>query len=310
VLRIEPSGARSQRARGESARQALDRYVDMVSRTRPATDADGKKWTPVPTTASLDAITWVGLSAGGVPATAIDEAERALGLALPVGYRSYVARFGEAVDTLMLRVHPPTRVVAELAGRRTQLDAYWFWAPASDGFGADEAYRSIMLADTLQGDQLLFFPERPDRFYVLPRHARSIAMLRGTFEQACAWIVEGGELGGAASVRWAQPLEGLLRETWQSDGDEDDDGEGEDTVGQVVADVLAETDRRGRAIRSEDDDGGWTILLPAIGGTAFVFAGGTQVSIERDPRAPAHALARVVSALEELDLERADADAD
>lgn len=310
VTRIEPTGARAQRARGESAQTALERYATTFGAPQPTTSA--KRWAPVPSAASLDAITWVGLSKAGTRAEELDQAERALGARLPEGYRDYVSRFGEALDTLLLRVYPPARVVTDLASWRTRIDAYWLWAPASDAFGPDEASRSVVLADTLNGDELLFFPERPDRFYVLPRDHDSVAMLRGSFAQACAWIIESGELVGAASGRWAQPLQGLVRETWLGEREDDEDDEdvddvddADDTVGQSVADALADLDPRGRAIATHDDDGGWTILLPSIGGTAFVFRGGARVSIERDPRAPTPALERVAHGLGELGLRRA-----
>jgi hypothetical protein len=270
VWRAHRMGSSTARAPGESARAALERWAEAMHFRAPR--AIERTWAPVPPRASLADIAWVWRSRQGVEPAEIDMAEQALGARFPDGYREYVEAFGEAIDSTFLRVYPPARVRAELALWRRRIDAFWFWAPADDGFGADEAYASIPIADTLNGDELVFHPERPGMLYVLPRDEEVVAAIRGSFLQALAWMAESGELGARERVRYATPLR---------------------TPGARTLRAEAEGAEGAR------DDGGSTVLLPTMGGVAYVAADG-EVTLEIDPSAPRAGLLQLESALAEL----------
>lgn len=288
VWRAHLAGMSTQRAPGETARAALERCAETMR--VPAPPRVVRTWAPVPPRAALADIQWLWRSREGVAPAEIDAVEHALGARFPDGYREYVGAFGEAIDTLFLRVYPPKRVRAELPQWRRRVDAFWFWAPADDGFGADEGYASIPIADTLNGDELVFHPDRPGVLYVLPRDEEVVAPLRGGLIEALAWMAESGELGARERVRYAMPLHHPASRVLRPNGDAPDGR----TVAAGVVDALRAVDPNARVV--EQDDGGATVLLPTLGGVALVAAGG-EVTLDLDPSADVAQLERALALL-------------
>jgi hypothetical protein len=93
----------------------------------------------------------------------VDALEAKLGGTFPEGYRAYVTTLGEGVlGGTFVRVYPPWRIARELAPWRKRLKKYWFWDRGSAVLTKQRAVQSVIVADTLNGDELLFHPgERP-----------------------------------------------------------------------------------------------------------------------------------------------------
>jgi hypothetical protein len=282
-------GRSTNRSRGETARAAFERCVKTMQ--RPPVE---RTWAPVPQDASLADIAWLWRSRQGAAPADIDVAEQTLGARFPDGYREYVGAFGEAIDTSFLRVYPPARVRADLAAWRHKIDSYWFWAPADDGFGAEEAYESILIANTVNDDELVFHPDRPGTLYLLPRDEGVIAALRGSFLQALAWMAESGELGDCVGARYAMPLAGSAKRVLRPAAEGDRDAR---TLVAGAVEALCAVDPSARVVGQED--GGRAVLLPTLGGLARVAANG-NVMFEHDPSAPSADVERLERALAKL----------
>jgi hypothetical protein len=307
VWRVEPSGQGTGIARGETPGAALARYIEMFGRDH-VPPKGSRKWAPVPRKPTpLADILWIGLTRNGVPASVVDDAERALDARFPDGYREYVTRFGEAVDSGFLRVYPPARVVRELSEWRLRIDAYWFWAPARDGagreLGQDQAYESIPIADTMNGDELIFHPARPGGLFVLPRHIHEVAFVAGGFTEAIAWMTEASDLELRTKMRWATVLHGQRPRTFR--GEEDDADDESTEAGEEAVAALRALDPTSRVEQADDEDGGWTVLLPRFGASAFVFSYG-DVSLTLDAHTPQDLLDEIEGALADLGLESDD----
>ena len=251
------------RNEGESHIEALQRHgaiQEWGARTHVAT-----AWSPVPATpTSLDDIVWLGLGARGVDAASIDAAERSLGARFPDGYREYVARFGRACDSAWVYVLPPDEIVSGRRAWQRFREAYWFWAPSSDGFDEDAAYESLLIAKTEGGDELLAHPSRPGTTWMLPRNAREVVRLDGGLLHALAWICEAGDLGRRVRVRYATPLDDRIRRRFRF---QRATAEG---ASATVARALGALDPRARVVEIEDEDGGWNVLSPTLGVSALV----------------------------------------
>ena len=108
----------------------------------------------------------------------VDRAERALGTRLPSGYRTFVTTLGTPLVSLLFRVAAPDAITGQLEEWRARIGAYWFWGDAP--LSQQRALECVRIADTLDGDELVFHPSEPDHFFVLPRHEeRAIDCGRG-----------------------------------------------------------------------------------------------------------------------------------
>jgi hypothetical protein len=108
----------------------------------------------------------------------VDAAEAHLGIRFPVGYREYVTRFGEGVlGGSYIRIYPPRRILTgmnNVAEWRQWIDEYWFWDDGRDVLTKAQVLESVIIGDTLDGDELIVHPSKPERIYVLPRHSEDI----------------------------------------------------------------------------------------------------------------------------------------
>ena len=122
----------------------------------------------------------------------VDDLESRLGVRFPYGYRDYVTRLGEGDLNALIRVYPPWRVLAELDAHRGMMAGYWFWDARGFPFGQVEAMESIPLADSIDGDTILFHPDDPTEIIILPRHDEKLVVRGPDLLETIAWICSGG----------------------------------------------------------------------------------------------------------------------
>lgn len=122
----------------------------------------------------------------------VDDLESRLRVRFPDGYREYVTRIGEGDLNVLIRVYPPWRVLAELDGHRGMMAGSWYWDASEATFGQDEAMESIPLADSIDGDTILFHPADPTKIIVLPRHDERLVARGPDLLETIEWICSGG----------------------------------------------------------------------------------------------------------------------
>jgi hypothetical protein len=299
--RVAPSGMRIRVTKGQSHLAALEAHGKRVANAGPKPDPN-RKWSSIPKHGGLSDIVYLGLSRAPVAAADVAAAERTLGFSLPDDYSAYVGSLGSVIDTNFARIYEPSRVTQDRPEWRRRIEAYWLWADARDGFGQDDAYDSVVLADSLNGDELLWSPAR-GAFYVLPRYTDVVAKLETrSFLDALAWMIQGPDLSANQTVRYAEPIKRPRPAKYETPSLDDD--KMEQLAVQAVA-ALRALDPKSQVIEHEDDDGGWTVLLPTLGGSAFVFALG-DVLLSLDPSLPAAAASTVDAALTALSHTRSD----
>ncbi|AKF09830.1 SMI1/KNR4 family protein [Sandaracinus amylolyticus] len=283
-LRLDASSFAVAEATSMAARDLAAAFQEHAATEKriPRSARPARAWSPPPASPTpISSIQWLGRPDAGVASSDVDAAERALGVTFPGGYREYVTRFGAALECGLVRIYPPRRIIEELAEWRARVDAYWLWTTLE--LDRDRAQRCIVLGDTTRGDEIVLDPQRPDALFVLPRHHDAIVCIPGDLTHALAWLCESGELAAPCHVRYAEPLEGQAHRTYDPTSNE---GDQDDWLADARAthDVLLALDPDAQSIAHDDDDGGWTVLLPSIGGTAFVHANGA-VSVSCDPEA-------------------------
>ncbi len=126
---------------------------------------------------------------------AISEVEEALGVTFPHGHREYITALGEGVlGGTYIRIYPPWRVLKENREVQQRWDEYWFWDAGHDVLTKEEALTCIILGDTVDGDELVFQPQRVDRILILPRHSENVYEAGSDLFSAVEWLCSSGVL--------------------------------------------------------------------------------------------------------------------
>ena len=122
----------------------------------------------------------------------IAQCEAALNTQFEADYREYVTRYGEGDLGVYLRVYLPEQIMKERPEWLERITRYWFWDEGADVLTKEQVLQSIAVADTLDGDELIWFE---GRYYVLPREEEKIYDLGATLGEAITWLFESGVLG-------------------------------------------------------------------------------------------------------------------
>ncbi len=249
-------------------------------------------WRPAPESfPSIGEIPYLGLDRPTASAEAIASLASAVGVPLPEGYVTYVTRFGESCDSTFLRVYPPERVLRERDEWQIRIDTYWHWSAAEDGFDRDEAYESYVLADTLSGDELIWHPAKPGRFYVLPRNLDAVIAREMSFEKLLAWAASSGDLGARVAFRFVAPLRDRARVDFECD-DVDVDA------------VVSALTSLGDGVTSAKNEEGAHVIWTTHGVEVFA-SEDPYLGLAHEPSTDPAFVARVVGALEGCGFARA-----
>jgi hypothetical protein len=91
---------------------------------------------------------------------------------------------------------------------RKRIDEYWFWDDGKDVLTKPKALECVIVADTMDGDELVSHPSEPDRLYVLPRHEEKIYVVGGGLMPAIEWLLTSGTLTDPIDDRTFEPFDG------------------------------------------------------------------------------------------------------
>jgi hypothetical protein len=144
-----------------------------------------------------------------VPLAEVAAAEAELGFRFPTGYAEFMAALGRGEFNGFVNVFAPQDVRASVAQHRQTMEQYpEFWSEGNLVLNGEERRRSILLANTIDGDMFVFLPSLPDTLYLLPRHNNlTYRVGEGLFE-ALDWFFTSGEYVAPAhtSFRYFEPF--------------------------------------------------------------------------------------------------------
>ena len=136
----------------------------------------------------------------------IDDLEREIGSSFPSGYREYLTRLGWGSLNTLVRVLPPSEVLAQVDEHRGLMASYWSWSEAPEGIDQDWGMESVPVANTFDGDVVAFHPSLPERLVILPRDLdEAFARDEGLLE-AIEWICSGRVLRSFGPKRYFEPF--------------------------------------------------------------------------------------------------------
>src|SRR5262249_10537917 len=126
------------------------------------------------------------------PAEVAGSAAR-LGLTFPDGYAEYMAELGAGILSDYIRIWLPRQVEDALPDHRRFWADHFFW-DADGPLTPAGTCETVMLGDTIDGDTLVFHPDRPDDLFVLPRHDDQIYRIGPGLDTAIDWLCDSGVL--------------------------------------------------------------------------------------------------------------------
>lgn len=141
---------------------------------------------------------------------AVDDLEARLGVRMPGGYREYVTTLGEGMLNALVRVLPPWRILSDLEEHRGLMAGFWFWESGEVHFGQEEALESIPIADTLDGDMIVFHPAEAHGLIVLPRDHERLYARGPDLLETINWVCSGGVLRSFGPHRDFEPFDSRL----------------------------------------------------------------------------------------------------
>lgn len=118
-----------------------------------------------------------------------EAAREELGGHWPSGYREYVGHLGSGVLSGLVRVHTPPQVISATRDFRPRIRSYWFWARSRHLLPKARALRCAVVADTIDGDEVIFDPGAPSDLFFLPRGGDEATLAGHTLFEALRWIL-------------------------------------------------------------------------------------------------------------------------
>lgn len=135
------------------------------------------------------------------PEASYNLAEQELGVELPTIYKKYVTTFGRGLYCDFIRLFAPS----DLIKRKDMYSRPW--DGRSKVISSEEANTAIILADSIEGDHIVFFPSRPDDVFVFLRGSiyLDLCHIPAGFSNLSIWIDEEGAVERQSSFQFFTP---------------------------------------------------------------------------------------------------------
>jgi hypothetical protein len=118
-----------------------------------------------------------------IPEREIELLERHFGMPIPKGYREFMTQLGLGEYCDFVRVYPPLRILTEYEAARQRWQEDFCWHGGAHVLPREEVIQSVLIGDTIDGDQIITSPRIPAQLFVLSRHDDKICWMdEGLFE--------------------------------------------------------------------------------------------------------------------------------
>jgi|HubBroStandDraft_6_1064221.scaffolds.fasta_scaffold14060_3 hypothetical protein len=158
----------------------------------------------------------------------VDALASRLWITFPEGYRDYVTKLGEGVlGGTFVRIYPPWRIEKELTEWRRRIGKYWFWDKSRELLPKERAVECVVIGDTVNGDELIFHPSRPNVLFILPADSEKVFQAGRDLLAAIDWMCKSGELTEPFDDRNFEPFDSRLEPSPSGAKGANDDPPGE-----------------------------------------------------------------------------------
>ena len=145
----------------------------------------------------------------------VDELESRFGCPFPVGYREFVCTLGEGIFCNLVRVYLPSRILNENSDFQKRWAEYFPWGEGHPNLPKEKIVESIVIADTLNGDEFVFHPGVKDAVFRLPRHSDDVSMIAGGLSETLLTICD----NEAYDLRYFDSVTNRVTRTFTGDAD-------------------------------------------------------------------------------------------
>jgi len=145
----------------------------------------------------------------------VKEVEAKLNISFPAGYKEYVITFGRGDYCNYIRIDMPDQILSEYEEYQRFLDQYWFWEMGEEVLAKEKAVESIKIGSTIDGDVMIFHPNKSDELFVLPRHDDMLYRIGSDLYEAIDWLCvsrsyDTGSVGETHERRYFVPWNRLV----------------------------------------------------------------------------------------------------
>ena len=102
------------------------------------------------------------------------EVESQLGFSFPEDYRAFIRTLGAGETSICIRAFSPKDIKKYGDENRERLINYWFWTDSHDILTKERALECLPFFDSDVGDDIIFHPDEPDRWFILPHEGTHI----------------------------------------------------------------------------------------------------------------------------------------
>jgi hypothetical protein len=127
----------------------------------------------------------------------VKQIEAHLGIQLPLGYTEFITQFGIGLYCGFFRIYSPEQIKQQYFDQRKLWDRqyfidnlgirHWFFEGSEDILSETELQESFVIGDSMDGDNLVFYPPHPDKIYILPRHLTAITWVKADLSDLHWW---------------------------------------------------------------------------------------------------------------------------
>jgi hypothetical protein len=136
----------------------------------------------------------------------VSKIEALLETRFPPGFRKWMTTLGAGVLCDWVRVYRLPDLLLLIVEARARWREYDFWPQGHDVLAREAVWGSIVVADTLDGDEAVFHPSNPAGLYLLPRHEARIHRIGARFEDGLEWLCTSGVVSEPVSRLYFEPF--------------------------------------------------------------------------------------------------------
>lgn len=108
---------------------------------------------------------------------------------LPTGYKKYVSALGKGRLASLIRVYPPRQLISNTREFRKRISKHWLWTKTHDLLSKERALECVVVADTVNGDELIYHPSNTRELFFLPRGGDKTLVAGKGLLDALEWIL-------------------------------------------------------------------------------------------------------------------------
>ncbi len=134
----------------------------------------------------------------------IKHCQKKLNVNFEKDYVEYVTKYGAGIlGGSFIRIYTPNAILDTFDEWKERIEEYWFWDEGKDVLSKQEVLNSIIIGDTLDGDEIIFYN---NEYFILPHEEEMIYRIGKTLKESIEWLCSSGILTEPFDEREFEPF--------------------------------------------------------------------------------------------------------